>query len=169
MASTTENYYFRKPSLSDSADITAFNDNFDRIDTLFTRVNENLNNMQLHVEAVGIRYVYKWEDVDGWECRKWTTGKIELWKQIPLKITTTKDPTGAFYACTINDAIVFPEDLLTNTPMIQVTTIGGGYPCAIVSYPNRANADLLIKTEWAVTEQEIYINVYAIGEHIIGT
>lgn len=106
-------------------------------------------------------YIYEQGYIDNWYYRKWAMGRCEAWKQITLNITTTLDTNEKFAGCTINDAIIFPDGVFVSTPMIQVTTIGGGYPCAILSSPNIEKCGLLIKTEWAVTNQTIFVNVYA--------
>lgn len=98
-----------------------------------------------------------------WSYRKWNNGTIDCWGTVELNVTTHLDSSNNYCGITIENGIQFPDGLFATTPLITVTPLGGGYPCVMLGSPTVNGANVVLKTEWEVTNQTIWINVQAIG------
>ena len=59
MSTTTPNYGFVKPELSDIADITVMNENWDKVDELITYGTEDLTAGESELETGKLYFVYE--------------------------------------------------------------------------------------------------------------
>lgn len=143
---------------------------------LGTGTNENENTLQFRdyqvVDADGKipderlnvgDYVVSQLSFDTWEYRKWASGIAECWGAVPLTVTTNFDSANNYCGLTIKNGLQFPDIFFTVAPYITLTPLGGGYPCVLLGSPTRTGADIVLKTEWEVVDQTIWINVHAIG------
>jgi hypothetical protein len=128
-----------------------------------------ITGLETKISSVYMEQALRFADGMGltpWHFRKWENGTMECWGTFKYRISTTVDASNKFASTTITNGIVFPEDffLADEALTITATASGGGYPCVVLSYPSSVGADVLIKTEWAVTNQDIWLNVHAIGQ-----
>ena len=65
-------------------------------------------------------FVVEQGEIDGWQCRKWSNGDAECWREYTQDVETNNVWTEILYYGEIN-TINFPENLFISRPVLDVT------------------------------------------------
>ena len=100
---------------------------------------------------------------DGWTYRKWNSGIAECWKSVSVTYSAAMASNSNYASCTLENAIVYPENLFVDVPIVSLVPFGAGCPTLTGVSPTKTSVGVLIKTEWAVTDGSIWIHIQGVG------
>ena len=98
-----------------------------------------------------------------WKYRKWHSDNAECWGVFQTNYST-KMAEGGNYAVTSDVIRVdLPPNLFSKTPVVALTLMGGGYPSVNIANIYKDYFTISIRTEWAVTDMQMWLQIYCIN------
>ena len=98
-----------------------------------------------------------------WEFRKWLSGMAECWGTVSFVYSSEMVANGNYASATVINGVRFPEGLFISAPTVSFVPFGAGYPTVTGSSPSEYGVSALIKTEWAIKDDTIWIHTIAKG------
>lgn len=99
----------------------------------------------------------------GWTCRGSDGGVRECWKVENFTYSTAVAEGGNYAVTSAPIQIDFPSNFFATSPVCLVTSMGGGYPTVSIVNLYKGYVTIAIRTEWAVTDMQIWLQMYCIG------
>ncbi len=104
------------------------------------------------------------EGVSGiWTYRKWYSGIAECWGVFNTTYSTTFVDGGNYALIPEFINVSLPENFFSQGPVTELTPVGGGYPAVVIGNIYKTNFTFSIRTEWAVNNLPIWLQVRCIG------